>query len=65
MITHPCVDQLKLYDGTTWISAPGLKKATQRPMPTIVTGDPWVDTDNQQLYLYTGLGWVLVGSLSQ
>ena len=26
-----------------------------------VTGDPWVDTDNPQLYLYTGLGWTLVG----
>ena len=22
---------------------------------------PWVDTDNPQLYLFTGTGWVLVG----
>ena len=26
-----------------------------------VVGDLWVDTDNQQLYLFTGSGWVLVG----
>ena len=56
------VDQLKLYDGTTWISASGLKKATTAPgAAQSVTGDLWVDTDNQQLYLYTGSGWVLVG----
>ena len=58
----PGVDQLKLYDGTTWISASGLKKATNAPgAAQSVTGDLWVDTDNQQLYLYTGSGWVLVG----
>ncbi len=58
----PGVDMLKLYDGTTWISASGLKKATTQPgAAQSVTGDLWVDTDNQQLYLYTGSGWVLVG----
>ena len=58
----PGVDQLKLYDGTTWISASGLKKATTQPgAAQSVTGDLWVDTDNQQLFLYTGSGWVLVG----
>ena len=57
----PGVDMLKLYDGTTWISASGLKKATTQPgAAQSVTGDLWVDTDNQQLYLYTGSGWVLV-----
>lgn len=56
------VDQLKLYDGTTWISASGLKKATNAPAAAqSVTGDLWVDTDNQQLYLFTGSGWILVG----
>lgn len=58
----PGVDQLKLYDGTTWISASGLKKATTAPgAAQSVTGDLWVDTDNQQLYLFTGAGWILVG----
>ena len=56
------VDQLKIYDGTTWISASGLKKSTQEPAASNSnSGDLWVDTDNQQLYLYTGSSWVLVG----
>ena len=56
------VDQLKIYDGTTWISASGLKKSTQEPAASNSnSGDLWVDTDNQQLYLYTGSNWVLVG----
>ena len=56
------VDQLKIYDGTNWISASGLKKATNEPAANqSVIGDLWVDTDNQQLYLYTGSGWILVG----
>jgi len=60
--TTPGVDQLKLYDGTNWVSASGLKKATTAPEANqSVTGDLWVDTDNQQLYLYTGSGWILVG----
>ena len=56
------VNQLKIYDGTNWISASGLKKATNEPAANqSVVGDLWVDTDNQQLYLYTGSGWILVG----
>ena len=56
------VNQLKIYDGTNWISASGLKKATNEPAANqSVIGDLWVDTDNQQLYLYTGSGWILVG----
>lgn len=53
---------LKVYDGTQWIAAGGLKKADTSPEASAsVTGDLWVDTDNQQLYLYTGSGWTLVG----
>ena len=53
---------LKVYDGTQWIAAGGLKKADTAPGASAsVTGDLWVDTDNQQLYLYTGSGWTLVG----
>ena len=56
------VNQLKIYDGTNWISASGLKKATNEPAANqSVVGDLWVDTDNQQLYLFTGSGWILVG----
>lgn len=54
--------QLKIYDGTLWVPAGGLKKNISQPSPTAsTTGDLWVDTDNQQLYLYTGSSWVLVG----
>lgn len=53
---------LKVYDGTQWIASGGLKKAVNAPEASAsVTGDLWVDTDNQQLYLYTGSGWTLVG----
>jgi microcystin-dependent protein len=56
------VDQLKIYDGTGWISASGLKKSAQEPAASNSNeGDLWVDTDNQQLYLYTGSNWILVG----
>lgn len=58
----PGVDQLKLWDGTTWVAAGGLKKANIAPeAANSVIGDLWVDTDNQQLYLFAGSGWVLVG----
>lgn len=56
------VDQLKVYDGTVWVAAGGLKKGIDAPdIATSVVGDLWVDTDNQQLYLNSGSGWVLVG----
>jgi microcystin-dependent protein len=55
-------EQLKVYDGTQWVASGGLKKATNEPEASnSLTGDLWVDTDNQQLYLYTGSGWTLIG----
>lgn len=60
--SSPGVNQLKVYDGTAWAAAGGLKKALAEPdVNNSVTGDLWVDTDNQQLYLFSGSGWVLVG----
>ena len=53
-------NQLKLYDGTSWVAAGNVKKSINAPT-TAVIGDLWVDTDNQQLYLYNGTSWVLVG----
>ena len=56
------IDQLKVYDGAAWVSAGGVKKASSQPESTSSTiGDLWVDTSNQQVYLYTGSGWILVG----
>lgn len=55
-------EQLKVYDGTNWVAAGGIKKATSQPDAiNSQIGDLWVDTDNQQLYLFSGSGWVLVG----
>jgi microcystin-dependent protein len=53
---------LMIYDGTSWKSAGALKKGSTQPdVSTSILGDLWVDTTNQQLYLYNGGGWVLVG----
>lgn len=55
-------DSLKVYDGTNWVSAGGLKKGTDEPdISNSVLGDLWVNTSTQQLYLYSGSGWILVG----
>jgi len=56
------VDQLKIYDGTRWVPASGIFKATSSPeVSDALAGDLWADTDNEQLYLATGSGWVLIG----
>jgi len=60
--TTPGVDQLKLYDGTTWTSSSGLKKSDTEPSVTnSLAGDLWVNIERQQLFLYTGTAWILVG----
>ncbi len=60
--TTPGSEQLKVYDATSWVASGGLKKALTAPeAANSVVGDLWVDTDNQQLYLFTGSGWILVG----
>ena len=60
--TSTGVDQLKLYDGTIWQAAAGLKKATSEPaVVNSSAGDLWVNTGAQQLYLFTGSTWILVG----
>ena len=56
------VDQLKIYDGAQWVSAGGIKKSSSAPNAEVSTlGDLWVDTANQQVYMYSGSGWVLIG----
>ena len=56
------VDQLKVYDGTNWVASGGLKKASAEPaVANSSAGDLWVNTESQQLYLFTGSSWVLVG----
>jgi microcystin-dependent protein len=62
-VLHNRQHQLKdVYDGTNWVASGGLKKASTAPQAgQSLIGDLWVDTDNQQLYLFSGSGWVLVG----
>jgi microcystin-dependent protein len=59
------VSQLKVnVDGTPtgWQSAGGLKKGATEPVTEAsIVGDLWVDTTRQQLYLFTGSRWILVG----
>jgi microcystin-dependent protein len=58
----PPEPKLMVYDGTAWVEANRIKQGTTRPSSEkSVSGDLWVDTGNQQLYLYTGFAWVLVG----
>ena len=56
------VDQLKVYDGASWVASGGIKKAQSQPeASTSLLGDIWVDTANLQAYIYSGSGWVLIG----
>jgi microcystin-dependent protein len=56
----PNASLLKVYDGTTWVSAGAITKKGTRPLnPTL--GDLWIDTSNQQLYIWSGSNWLLVG----
>jgi hypothetical protein len=58
--TSSGVEDLKVYDGTGWKLVGAVRKGTSEPTQK-VTGDLWVDTDNQQLFLFNGASWVLVG----
>lgn len=62
------VNLLKVYDGTSWNPAGNVKKAGKTTLPggfpsvgSSTKGDLWVDTDNQQLYLFSGSNWLLIG----
>jgi microcystin-dependent protein len=52
--------QLKVWDSTNWVPAGNVKKSGSPPL-NAVKGDLWSDSNNQQLYLYSGSNWVLVG----
>ena len=61
----PESSQLKVnIDGTAngWVSAGGIKKSPGVPSAaSSIQGDLWVDTINQQLSLFTGSNWLLIG----
>lgn len=61
----PESSQLKVnIDGTAngWVAAGGIKKSPGVPSAaSSIQGDLWVDTINQQLSLFTGSNWLLIG----
>lgn len=57
---NPPQPQLKVWDETKWVAAGNISKKIVQPT-TAVIGDLWVDTANQQLYLWSGSSWILVG----
>jgi microcystin-dependent protein len=61
--TNSTSKQLNVYDGTQWVAAGGLKKSSgiQPAVVSSLPGDLWVNTDTQQLFLFSGSGWILVG----
>lgn len=59
------VNALKIYDGTSWVNAGGVKKGASEPsVEASNAGDLWVNTTTQQLYLYSGSAWLLIGPSS-
>ena len=61
-LVSPAKPQLRVWNGTSWTEAGNVKKAIVQPQESnSIAGDLWVDTTNQQLYLFTGTEWVLVG----
>jgi microcystin-dependent protein len=61
-LASPPQPQLRVWDGTQWVEAGNIKKGFAQPRAeNSVLGDLWVDTANQQLYMFTGSTWVLVG----
>jgi microcystin-dependent protein len=60
--TVPPSPQLLVYDGTNWTEAGATKKGSAQPAAeNSIAGDLWSDTANQQLYLFNGSNWILVG----
>lgn len=58
--SNPAQPQLKVWDSTSWVAAGSVTKSITRPVAAVI-GDIWVDTANQQLYLWSGSNWILVG----
>lgn len=53
---------LKIFDNVSWKAASGIQKGSSTPnVDESNVGELWVDTTNQQLRLYTGNRWILVG----
>jgi microcystin-dependent protein len=53
---------LQIWDNTQWKAASNIQKSNVEPsVETSRVGELWVDTTNQQLYVFSGSNWILVG----
>jgi len=53
---------LQIWDNTQWKAASNIQKSTSEPsVESAKVGELWVDTTNQQLYVFSGSSWILVG----
>lgn len=60
--TTTSVNLLKVFDGTTWTPAGSVKKSASAPVVgNSSQGDLWVNTTTQQLYVFSGSNWLLIG----
>lgn len=60
--SDPQISQLLIWDGSNWKSASGVQKSPIEPgVEQSKVGELWVDTVNQQLYVFSGTVWILVG----
>ena len=53
---------LKIWDNVQWKAASNIQKSPVEPaVDSARLGELWVDTTNQQLYIFSGTRWILVG----
>lgn len=53
---------LKVYDGSNWVPTGSITKTITAPTATSsVNGDLWVNPTTQQLYIFSGISWSLIG----
>ena len=56
------IQQLKIFDNTEWKAASGVQRSPTAPaVEESKVGELWVDTTKQQLNIFTGNRWILVG----
>jgi len=53
---------LQIWDNTQWKAASNIQRSNVEPLVSeSKVGELWVDTTNQQLYVFSGTNWILVG----
>lgn len=56
------ISSLQVWDGVSWKSASGIYKTPTKPSTELAkSGELWIDTANNQLHVFTGTDWILIG----